>query len=143
MALSGVAARDQLEQVHVPRREEEVGAQEAPLDVVGQRIEAIAFTDRPEELVDTMVFGPMCLATRLEQVLLDVETLDHRLHDPVDVGQLRQVVVEVARGEQLGAAGVSEGGGTPLGGRGDAVAWPGGSAPPDASDPGPSSSRLR
>ena len=35
-----------------------------------------------------------------EQLLLDVEPLDDRFDDPVDVGELRQAVVEAAGGDQ-------------------------------------------
>ena len=54
------------------------------------------------------------LADRLDlgiEVLLDVQALDDRLDDPVAIGQLAQVILDIAGGHQLGGALRHEGGG--------------------------------
>ena len=115
----GALAGDQLQQIHVARGEEEMGAQEAALDVVGQyRSHGVDRQPRGvgrHDGLGTDVFGHPG-----EQVLLDVQALHHSFHYPVDAGQLRKIVFEVARGQESGAAGMSERGRPAFGGRRDA-----------------------
>ena len=114
----GLFAGDELQEVHIARREEEVGAEEAGLESLGQvRRHGVDGEPRRVGGHDGVRADDLCHPR--QQVLLDVELLDDRFHHPVDVGQFGQVVVEVAGGEQCRAAGVSERGRPPLERRGD------------------------
>jgi hypothetical protein len=91
----GLRARDQLEQLEVPRRVEEVGAQETAAELRGQvrghrgdaEARGVGGHDRrfPDRRRDAG-----------EELPLDLEVLDHRLEHPVRVRQLLPVLPEVA-----------------------------------------------
>ncbi len=128
----GVRGGDDLEQAHVARGIEEVGAEPVAAEVfVG---------DACDDLVDGEAggvgggdgAGAAMDADTFEEGALDVEVFGDDLDDPVAVGDEAQVVVEVADSEEAGGVGGVEGGGFGLlegfeGGEDDLVALvPGG-----------------
>ena len=107
--LVGVLARDDLEQVHPPRRVEEVEAEQALARVLGQALGDV--TDRDAGGVGRQDRGRLGRGRDLgEQRLLDVETLDDRLDDDVALTHgRRQIVVEVARDQPVAEVRVHQG----------------------------------
>ena len=75
---------------------------------------AIFATGRPLVLVVTIVPGLRMASTLLQQAALDVQIFDDGLDDPVDFGELRQIVFEVADGDQPRQRRLKEGGGLRL-----------------------------
>ena len=78
----GVRRRDQLEQLQVARRVEEVRAEEVPAEA-SVRPSASAAIGMPEVFEETIVSGAPGGVDAREQRLLDVEALDDGLDDPV------------------------------------------------------------
>ena len=106
--VTGLAALDDLQQTHVARRIEEVGDEEIlgkPRRHVGHQMvqrngRGVGRDQR------TRFTHSVDLAI---EVLLDVETFDHRFDDPVAVGQQFHVVFDVTGGDQSGIALVHKG----------------------------------
>ena len=96
----GVRRRDHLEQLEVARRVEEVGPEEALLEIVRAAL---------GDLVDRQAGGvrrdhgrvARVLLDAGHHVLLDVHPLDDDLDHPVHVGDLVEVVLEIAEGDAL------------------------------------------
>ncbi len=89
---------DDFEQLQIARRVEEVRSAEVLPEVVApplreQRNRNARRVRRDERSGLAVLFHP------LEELLLDVEPLDDDLDDPIAVGHLREVVVEVAGGD--------------------------------------------
>ena len=101
----GVGGRDQLEQMQVARRIEEVRAERIVAGSVRERPSASAAIGMPDVFELTIAFGPGSASIALEQRLLDVEPLDDRFDDPVGCRERGQVVVEAAGGDQACAVG--------------------------------------
>jgi hypothetical protein len=106
-------AGDDLEQAHVARRVEEVGDHEVALEAVGQALDELGQRDRRGVRRDRRAL-PAHLVEAAIEALLDVEPLDDDLDDPVAVGDLAEVVLEVADSDELGGALRHEGGGLAL-----------------------------
>ena len=109
-----VGTGDQLQQVHVTRRVEEVRAQQARTyglrDEAGQRGDRDAARVAGQQRVRTDRRGDAP-----EQRFLHVGALDDGLDHPVDVGQAPEVVVEVARADPRENGAVDQGRGLVLG----------------------------
>ena len=100
----GVGGRDDLEQAQVARRIEEVRAEPVPAEIVrsafGDRRDRDARGVRADDRS-----GPALLVDLREQLLLDVEPLDDRFHDPVGLGDEIEVRVEAAGRDELVSVG--------------------------------------
>ena len=89
------------QQTHVARRIKKMRAKPGPAEFVGEsfgnladwQAAGVGCDDRPG-LADGLHFP--------QQRALDFEILDHGLDDPVDVGELFDVVFEIANGDQSG-----------------------------------------
>ena len=104
---------DELQQAHIAGRIEEVGDQEVALQArrhaVGQggkRYGGGVRRDDGAVLADGVDLGI--------EVAFDVDPFDHRLDDPIAVGQAIQVILDIARRDALGVASVHKGGGIGL-----------------------------
>ena len=96
----GLGGRDDLEQPQVARRIEEMRAEPVAPEIVatalGQRGDRNAGRVRADDRP-----GPALLVDPREQLLLDVEPLDDRFHDPVGLGDAIEIGVEAAGGDEL------------------------------------------
>jgi len=88
-------AGDELHELHVPRRVEEVNAQEPLLEALAQVGRDLADPDA-RGVGGHDAAGIHGLFHLREEVLLDLEVLDDGLDDEVDAGKPREVVLEVA-----------------------------------------------
>ncbi len=95
----GLRRGDKFEQAHVARRIEKVRSKPRPAEVVREafcnltyRQTASVSGDNRPGLSDGLDF--------FQQRAFDCEILDHGLDDPVDIGQLLQIVCEVANADQ-------------------------------------------
>ena len=68
-------------------------------------------TGSPLVLVVMMVPGFRTASTLLKKGTLELKVLDDGLDDPVNFGEFREVVFEVADSDQAGEGGVHESGG--------------------------------
>ena len=95
----GVRRRDDFEQVEIPRRIEEVRAEPVTPEIVGASGGQDADRNAGRVRADDRACAPRPIHA-LEQRALDVELLDDRFHDPVDLGDSLQIAVEAANGDQ-------------------------------------------
>ena len=122
----GVGRGDDLQQAHVARRIEEVGAKPGAAEVVGEAFDN--FRDRQTAGIGgDDGAGLANLLDLAQQAALDLEIFDDGFDDPVDIGELVEIVLEVADGDQARERGLKESGGLGLdggfqSGGGDAVA---------------------
>ena len=122
----GVGSGNQFQQPHVARRVEEVRAEPAAAEVVGEALDD--FGDRQAAGVGGDDRSRLADGIDLaQQFALQLEVFDDRLDDPVHLGELLQVVFEVADGDQPLQRRLEEGGRLGLdrsfqAGGGDAVA---------------------
>ena len=105
---SRVGGRDQLEQVQVARRIEEVRAEEALTEPFASVPVRAPPAGCPDVFELTIAFGPGSCVNPREQRLLDVEPLDDGLDDPVGRRKRGQVGVEAAGGDQACGVGGEE-----------------------------------
>ena len=103
----GVGAGHQLEELHVARRVEEVGHQEVLAEPLAAALEHLGDAQAAGVGRDDRLAAEQ-LVELGEQRALDVEPLDDRLDDQIAVGDLREIVVEVAGGDERGVAHVAE-----------------------------------
>ena len=82
--------------MQVARRVEEVRAEPVPAEARPSVRSASAAIGMPEVFELTIGVGAPVRLDPLEQRLLDVEPLDDRFDDPVDLGEPGEVVVEAA-----------------------------------------------
>ena len=99
----GVGRGNEFQQPHVARRIEEVRAKPVAAEVVGEAFgdlgdgqAAGVGGDDGSRLADGVDLA--------QQLALDVEVFDDGFDDPVDLGELLQIVFEVADGDQAVAA---------------------------------------
>ena len=115
-----------LQQAHVARRIEEVRAEPGAAEVVGEAFDD--FRDRQTAGVrGDDGAGLANLFDLAQQAALDLEVFDDGFDDPVDIGELVEIVFEVADGDQARERWLEEGGGLGLHrgfetGGGDAIA---------------------
>ena len=122
----GVGGGNDFEQPHVARRVEEVRAEPRAAEVVGEAFgdfgdgqSAGVGGDDGSRLADGVNFA--------EEFTFEVEVFDDGLDDPVNFGELFEIVFEVADGDEAVERGLHEGGGLRLDGSffsggGDAIA---------------------
>jgi hypothetical protein len=103
-----VSGWDQLEQVHVARRIEEVRAQETTAELLAASLEQHAM-GMPEVFDETMAVGFMQRFETREQLLLGRGQLDDGFADPVALGQPLEVIVGVAASNARGGGCLHEG----------------------------------
>jgi hypothetical protein len=65
----------------------------------------MALRGMPEVLEETMAPGLRTFSMRLQQGLLDLQVLHHNLHDPVAIGQLVEIILQVADADQFASLG--------------------------------------
>jgi len=106
----GVLCRNDFEQAHIARRIEEVGAEPGAAEVVGE-----AFGDRGDgQAAGVGGDDGAGLANGFDlaqKFALEVEVFDDSFDDPVDFGELLEVVFEVADGDQAVERRLHESGG--------------------------------
>ncbi len=95
-----VGAGNNLEQLQVPGRIEEVCTEPVAAEVLTAPLPEHRDGDAGRVGADDRSLAPQRVYL-LEQRPLDVQALDHGLHDPVHVGDAPQVFVEASRGDQL------------------------------------------
>ncbi len=105
-----VGRGDQFEQPHVAGRIEKMCAEPGPAEVVGESFGDFAHGQSAGVGGDDGA-GLAHGFDLLQQSPLDVEVFHHGFDDPVDVGQLFEVVIEVADGDEAGERRFHEGGG--------------------------------
>ena len=106
----GLRGGNEFKQAHVARRVEEVGAEPGAAEIVGEafgnfadRQAAGVGGDDGAALADGFDFA--------QQGTLQVEVLDDGFDDPVDFGELLQIIVKVSDGDEAGKRGIHECGG--------------------------------
>ena len=104
----GVSRRNELEQVEIPRRVEEMRAEPVPLEFRAAALGKRGDRNARRVRADDGTWTPD-LFHRFEQRALDVDLLHHRFDDPVGVGQTGQLRVEGAGRDQRGGVGCEEG----------------------------------
>ena len=109
----GFGGGDEFKQAHVARRIEEVGAEEAGLRMAGNAA-AICAMGRPEVLVVRSACGAEMRQDAGEQRGLDGEILGDGFDDPVALGELGQIVVEVAGSDEAASEGSKKAAGLDL-----------------------------
>ena len=106
----GFRRGNDFQQTHVARRIEEMRAKPGAAKIVGKAFGDLC-TGRPLVLVVTMVPGLRTASTFFQQRAFDVEILDDGFNDPIDLGELVEVVFKVADRNQAGERRVHESGG--------------------------------
>ena len=100
-------ARNDLQQFHVTHRIEKVGAQKMAFEPIAQPL-AELFKGQPRCVGgDDGMVGAYAVNT-LEQGLFDFDVFDHHLNDPVAVGQMVEIILQIADTDPVDVPGVHE-----------------------------------
>ena len=93
------------EQAQIARRVEEVRAEPVPAEIVRAALGERADRDARRVRAMTIGPGPPLLVHPRQQLLLDIQPLDDRFDHPVGGGDLIEVRVEAAGGDERGDVG--------------------------------------
>ena len=110
---AGVGRRNDLKQLQVPRRIEEVRAAEVRFEIVAATFHQHRHGNAAGVGGDVRAWTAVLLHL-FEELLLDVQTLHNHFQDPIALGNLVEVVVEVAGLDAFGEPLAVDGGGFAL-----------------------------